>query len=696
MIPLYKEPKNSPFVPGEEKDIRRKAFMDKKIMEERKSGEMETNPLVNFQVYEPKIKPRDTSKARSFLPLPAPNPWTIAYPNMQPQFPGQQASGPFYPTYPTAVPIIKNYQINTAGPQGDHVKLSAIYEDVLPKKEFNSTLNTLGERLSILEFVRSIFINYQDGENISLDGKSKNSLLSYLKFIELNPYRKYSLTNNPYKDLPLGMLLYRCCYPIRYDQNSASITCAKGSIGMNIRIYNLSSGACNTRKNNARSSFKFDEWREIGYYEYIRERIIKNKQSPNFVSIYCHYLSEDCGIDFNKLARIRREIENVEPSFIKKVRPSLQSLATKLGDKLDDVEKARLKKREYTPLKMEGGMWPQIGTDPSKPIIDMEDNPDSISGNALIVLTEAPTYSLLGWTIKTYENQGNIRRMIHTGYHDDDTWISVLFQIAVACYVLQVHEIAFYNFSIENNVYIRDLNNPSPGSTYWIYQVDGMNYYIPNYGSLALIDTDFRDLPKSGKKMHKIYGNFYGTEKWDPKELKENMFRGFTQCLSPNNYSKVFTNQGGTKPPEKIIKFLSLVYSDISKPSHSTNIGDYVYKHFRMFLHNRIGTYLKDTELANIRRDDPSPYSKGQLVVREVGRDTYKWVMYIKPADGINQSIVLSKSDSLNDDIIEKTVANDSLINYYHSAPLEQKMKTPSLNFNEDNLLETYSIYAEK
>ncbi|GAH15162.1 unnamed protein product, partial [marine sediment metagenome] len=182
-------------------------------------------PLVDLQVYAPPRPPlpKKPLDPQLFVPSYTNNPF---YP---PQY-----QGGFYPGNilykPNELPIVKNYTINVAGPTDDHMKVNAIYEDILPSKEFVNTSNTIGERINIYNFVRSVFIKQGDGEDINIDGNGDNSLMSYLKFMDLNPYSTSNFTENPYKSLPDDMLIYRSCYPIRYDRYTNSVQCAKNSV----------------------------------------------------------------------------------------------------------------------------------------------------------------------------------------------------------------------------------------------------------------------------------------------------------------------------------------------------------------------------------------------------------------------------------------------------------------------------------
>ena len=49
----------------------------------------------------------------------------------------------------------------------------------------------------------------------------------------------------------------------------------------------------------------------------------------------------------------------------------------------------------------------------------------------------------------------------------------------------------------------------------------------------------------------------------------------------------------------------------------STNIGDFIFKFMRQFMNNRIGTYIREQEVPNIRKEGIIDYNKGVLVVFE-------------------------------------------------------------------------------
>ena len=68
---------------------------------------------------------------------------------------------------------------------------------MLPGKDFSYSFNTVNERLAIIEFLRATMINRGDGELMNVTG-GKNSLLSYIKLLDLNPYNQQKYGGNPY------------------------------------------------------------------------------------------------------------------------------------------------------------------------------------------------------------------------------------------------------------------------------------------------------------------------------------------------------------------------------------------------------------------------------------------------------------------------------------------------------------------
>jgi hypothetical protein len=113
----------------------------------------------------------------------------------------------------------------------------------------------------------------------------------------------------------------------------------------------------------------------------------------------------------------------------------------------------------------------------------------------------------------------------------------------------------------------------------------------------------------------------------------------------------------------------------------------------RMFLNNRVGTYLKEQEIANIRRDDVRDFTKGNILVHEEGSGQYRFVVFMGTTDGTAN--ILTKGEHTNVDIIDKPVPVTALISYSKAESIAQNFKISEASLNDDDLLETYVIIGK-
>lgn len=575
------------------------------------------------------------------------------------------------------IPMQKVYNINLPGPTGGHVEMNKIYENILPNKNIPFTFLTLGERITMYDYIRQILVQLNDGENISLDSSGHRSLLSYLKFMELNPNYYNPIYNNPYKGLPYGLLIYNSCFPITLDQKSQSVVCSRDSVGLNIRLYSLTVAEYYSFLFRQPIFKEYDVWREIAYYEYVRENIIKKKQCPNFTILYAFFLSPNNKIDFFSLKKgclTQKDLLTVEYQRF------LQTY--KLTELPPNFE------TRYRPLTL---------SDYGKRVINKL--PDEIdpelqvySGTTMIAITESPNYNFYQWASRKYETRGIVKKMVNQGFYGDKIWLSVLFQIICALYVLQIHGIYIRNMTMEDNVYIKEIpsNIQTPG--YWKYIINGISYYIPNYGYLVLIDTNFKDIiPQSKtlpntKREYKIYTSDIFGKRYAIESIKDKIFENYRNIITTNIFTKEHTLTYVMKPSDFILNFLNTLTEITDK-----NIGNIFINHFRNFLNNRIGTLLhKDNEVPNIR-EAINIYKNGEMAIEIIDEGLYKWCLVINQQDdGIVNILTREKTDDT--DIINKQVRIETLRKYANSETIEQTSKSNETNFSIDAMLETYII----
>jgi hypothetical protein len=308
------------------------------------------------------------------------------------------------------------------------------------------------------------------------------------------------------------------------------------------------------------------------------------------------------------------------------------------------------------------------------------------SGKSIILLTEAPHNNIIAWASPVYKVTGSLRKMIGTGFHKEEVWYSVLFQLMYILYILQKEEIYFNELSLKNNIYIKDINYDNANIQYLIYSIDELPYYVPLYGYIVLFDSKYSDVDENNFKIvspklfpdkndKKNKSNTDSTIKLDIESL---IFNKFKEIFNPHVFSDELRLQGGLPPEESIINFLNDINNEI-RYDKDKDIKKYFEKYFKKYLHDRIGTSLTKVEKESVNTiNRPSVFSKGTLFVKQERYNEYTWAMY-KDEDVGNLKKVFTKDAKNN--IIEKSVSKVSL-SIYHEYIF------PS--FYKDNFIEQY------
>ena len=400
------------------------------------------------------------------------------------------------------LPVHKIYNISLSDPLGNHSTINKIYEDVLPSDKITYSFIKLNERESIKNFMRNSILDKHDGEELSLKGGDK-SLLSWLKIYDLNPYSLVSNVDNPYNNLPHGFLLYRSAYPIRYNEKDHVLKTTPTSMAYNLRIYKLSVGALTYKNNDC-----FDVWRDLKYYKWVN-KIIKQKISPNFLNYILYVFDKKSSINFKDLDTIKKDKDTI--SFQENNNKLINTILN-INDKEKDeelIEINKYKPRDDMPMRkvsylssstLNNGIAivenEQVEED--EPNISLNKNSTidftKDSEKILVIITDAPNSNIIKWNSKNYQKYGTRNKMIATGYHKPEVWYSILFQLIYACAVMHKENIYFNNFSLENNVFIKDIQTDNTGNSCWVYKINNIEYYVPNYGYILVIDSNYVDI----------------------------------------------------------------------------------------------------------------------------------------------------------------------------------------------------------
>lgn len=583
---LIKDPEvtkfiNDPFVPNLNKQIRAEQYHETKTKKDKvEREEIKKNyqknkndpypkshspysvnppgfvqqPSVNVQVYQPQNtqQPNDSNKhfkdVVDMLPFYAREP-TLNIPNL--------IDVPRYSI------INKSFVNLDAGPRANHRAISNVYENIFPKSKVELSFSSLKNRLQMTRYIRSVLISEGDGEEKLLDSYSPNSLIGHLKLLHLNPFGDKSLTQNPYKTLPPGMLVYSSCYPIKYDENKSNTSCASNSTGLMVKIYQMSNIEYN--------AFASQEWdgitatgsvNNIRAYKLLNEWTRTNK-CPHFVRMHAYYLFKNADIDFESLDNKMPVVYGggLIGNFIGQA--GNVDIAHGPNDNFGPIKEVLGASKKNKNIINEGGAV--IVPSPTVPI----------SKDCVIILTEAPTYTMDEWKKNKYDSNGKKEQQIYSSVYKKKITDSLKFQ----CF----YSMQFMNKKIHPSplpapvgisgltkyeMFVKDVEKKIHGK-YWIYSINGIKFYIPNYGFIMLFDIKFE---------------------YDKKIFSEN--------TSPFTYN----------------------LSGIRKYSR--------------FMHNRIGTLVTDNEMLNIDNSgNIHSYIIGELAVIKEGL-SYKYVMIIKKFSG--------------------------------------------------------------
>ena len=95
-------------------------------------------------------------------------------------------------------------------------------------------------------------------------------------------------------------------------------------------------------------------------------------------------------------------------------------------------------------------------------------------------------------------------------------------------------------------------------------------------------------------------------------------------CFHPNNFGSVFKEIGGVDLSDEILKIFnniekSLVDNKEKLIDGSMSWYELIEPFLREYIHNRVGTPIRDLEVGYIRKDDvrPRPFKRGELIIYE-------------------------------------------------------------------------------
>lgn len=722
----YKNEKNTPFITNDERSTFKKKSME--------NPPREPPVLLEQKIYDTsKSKPPPPQVPPAYVPVYDEVGSAIA---QIPQFNNMTGPNPAY-----AQPFQKVYNINLSNPISNFTTINRVFEDILPGDPRTLSFTTIYERIQLKNYMRTLILNTKDGEEMTVNG-GKNSILSYIKLMDINPY---TLNKNPFEDLAKNFLIFRAAYPIRYDNQSKSIEISKQAVGLNIRLYNMSIGEVRAETiNNSINKFEFDLWREIEFYREIRDNVIMKNVSPNFISMILYKVDSKSVLDWNKLSVGRNSIsysnsykinalhDLKELSVIlnkNKIAPNsvinifwISNISNDKNSFWLNIELELKNNKQFNllwidPSKVEFNKFINDRNVTKYPTLLIEynssfkkyggdQNVNSLinfintellytnklditisSGHTLLLVTEAPNTSIIKWASPIYEGFGSQCKMISTGYRSAEVWRSVIFQIIYILTVLQEKDIYFRELKIENNFYIKDLFYDQTTTNYWIYNIDGIEYYVPNYGYLVLFDSKYSDINSivnnnnPNQREFKICSNKLFVNKNGSFSISNNdvfYYLQLKEILSSYNFQTKLPSLG----THTIDPVICTLINNIEANSYNNKIKNIFIDQFKEYLNNRVGTSLMVSEKEIVNAYYKPNLNPGKLLVYRERFDLYKWVIYKKLNIQNNKHIIITKDN--NNRYSEIEIHQNKLIGF----PPNEKINLN--NITDNNIIEKF------
>lgn len=348
-----------------------------------------------------------------------------------------------------------------------------IYDDVYRSKEYNLTRSLAYRELGFYNYVKKNLIDTMICPNFP-------GLIGYT-YIKKDLYNPFALSRNNIDYLWSGLNID--------DKKKYNVKLIKNSKDLSLNeddpfVQNLESDAiypvCNKLLDilNIQKPEEGDEEydKKIKLYENIKDKKEKiiNSINNNFPRFYNAY---DKKKQIDELYDKMKNIENHESEEYKKLEDRFANYSLQI---LYNFSRIYLK--SYLTDENNKYLFETV---------HIEDQ-NRYSDKSLVVLTENPGYSFKSWLQPEYKLSGNTRIMINSGYRTFEEWESIIFQILYAFQCMIDNNIYIPNLTIDN-LFIKESKVDPMNFNYWIYEINNVKYYVPNYGFTVMFDLFHKD-----------------------------------------------------------------------------------------------------------------------------------------------------------------------------------------------------------
>ena len=305
-------------------------------------------------------------------------------------------------------------------------------------------------------------------------------------------------------------------------------------------------------------------------------------------------------------------------------------------------------------------------------------------------LCESPDWSYKEWTSPQTIRQYGVAKMIESGWHTDEEKEIFTFQLLYALLVMLKNKIYIPNFSI-NNIFIKKLKTSDMQTKIFVYEIDGIKYYIPNKGFYVMIDQ--RYATNDINKVDQYYEKNAAPDK-NNVSINNNAYDNFVKDMITGVIDDILTNKSYICAE----RITTTSYgresfrdtSDINKCINS--IRNLIIHNFMKYANNRNGTIISADEFRLINGNIKSliNYECGELVLESIDNNTrYRIAQIVSLPNDKDDKVKIQTVNSDNKKIIDEksiielfSVKNNSFF---------RQIKDKYIR-SDDNIIETYSI----
>lgn len=312
-------------------------------------------------------------------------------------------------------------------------------------------------------------------------------------------------------------------------------------------------------------------------------------------------------------------------------------------------------------------------------------------------LCESPDWSYKEWTSPQTIRQYGVAKMIESGWHTDEEKEIFTFQLLYALLVMLKNKIYIPNFGI-NNIFIKKIKTSDMQTKLFVYEIDGIKYYIPNKGFYVMIDQ--RYATNDINKVDQYYNNDpinnnnvsisidNTNTKYDISIA--NMIRNFhnTVLINTSYFYREKIDSGSLNNEADIAVY------DID--DFLPYIRNLIIHSFMKYANNRNGTIISADEfrLINGNIKPLIDYKCGELVLESIDNNTRYRIAQIVDLPDINSDAVAIQTRDKDNKMI---IRDKQIIELYSvkNNSFFRQIKDKYIR-SDDNIIETYSISTAK